>query len=114
MNVHRHHPLMAVRRASWQAWGRARSQTMWHIDSGNILRACRFVPEGEPLPAEPDRPHWHTTERDETGFPIELGWCTADHMPSVREVLAQEAETDVVLVPPDLPSLVDVHLPEGA
>lgn len=79
----------------WEHVGRpcrARSQTLWGIDSVNILRACVFVADGEQLPAEPDRAHWHTTRRDETGFPVELGWCTADHMPSVREVLAREAE----------------------
>lgn len=79
----------------WEHVGRpcrARSQTLWRIDSVNIQRACRFVPAGEPLPVEPGEPHWHTTAVDETGFPIEMGWCTADHMHSVREALARDAE----------------------
>lgn len=90
----------------WEHVGRpcrARSQDMWHIDDLFIKRACRFVPEGELLPVEPSEPHWHTTDVDETGFPIGLGWCTADHMHSVREALALEAERP----------MVDVHLPES-
>lgn len=88
-------PARAFPSGRWEHHGRpcrVRSQTLWGIDSVSIKRACRFIPAGEPLPTEPDRPHWHTTRRDENGFPVELVWCPADHMPSVREWLAADAE----------------------
>lgn len=71
---------------------RARSQDMWMVDDADIRHAVRFVADGEELPQAPAKPHWHTTETTETGFPIALGWCRADHLPSVREFLAAEAE----------------------
>lgn len=72
---------------------RARSQPLWWVDDFSIRSAVRFVPSGEDLPAAPAKSHWHTTETDETGFPIALGWCRADHLPSIREFLAAEAES---------------------
>jgi hypothetical protein len=72
---------------------RARSQGLWFVDDFDIKAAVRFVPASEELPAAPAKPHWHTTETNEDGFPIALGWCRSDHMPSVREFLAAEAES---------------------
>lgn len=70
---------------------------MWTVDSVSIARACRFVLAGEQLPVEPDRPHWHAIRHDERGVPTALGWCQEDHMPSVREWLAAEADRDIQL-----------------
>jgi hypothetical protein len=71
----------------------ARSQGAWRIDDIYIKKACRFVPEGEPLPVEPDKWHMHETEWTAEGFPIQLAICNSNHMHSVREYLAAEAES---------------------
>jgi hypothetical protein len=71
---------------------RARSQSMWRVDDGPIKAALRFIPEGEPLPPGPDESHWHPTEVDQNGIPVEFGWCQGGCVHSVREALAAEAE----------------------
>lgn len=71
----------------------ARTQSVWRIDDADIKLAVVFVPDGEPLPTEPEKGHWHTVKRLEDGFPAALGWCNADHRVSVREWLVAEAES---------------------
>jgi hypothetical protein len=42
---------------------------------------------------EPDKWHMHETEWTAEGFPIQLAICNSNHMHSVREYLAAEAES---------------------
>lgn len=72
---------------------RARSQPLWWVDDFSIRGAVVFVAEDEVLPAAPAKSHWHTTKTAADGFPIALGWCRADHMLSIRDFLAAEAES---------------------
>lgn len=74
---------------------RARSQSMWGIDSIDIKNAVRFVPEGEELPAGPNRWHWHPNRTDGDGAIAAFDLCRDDHSHTVREFLAREAEEAV-------------------
>jgi len=81
---------------NWEHVGvpcRARSQGIWRIDDIYIKKAVRFVPDGEPLPDEPNKWHTHESEQAADGFPGALAICNSNHMHSVREYLAAEAES---------------------
>jgi hypothetical protein len=88
-------PAIGFPSGRWEHVGvpcRARSQSMWWIDDFPIMKAVRFVPEGEPLPPGPSESHWHPTETNADGIPVALGWCRGGCIHSVREALAAEAE----------------------
>lgn len=91
-------PARAYPSGRWEHDGRpcrARSQTLWRIDDIAIRAAVHFVADGEPLPTEPAKPHWHETTHDKHGTPTGLGWCQVDHTPSIRDWLARGAEQEV-------------------
>lgn len=90
-------PAVQIPSGKWWHRGRpcrARSQGIWRIDDIGIKLSVVFVPEGEPLPTAPD---WHLHPEGVTaqGIPTAFGVCRFDHMPTVREFLAREAEEGI-------------------
>lgn len=65
---------------------------MWSVGDVHVKLSARFVPAGEPLPAEPTKWHMHPETTDERGIPTSFGICRDDHTHTVREFLAREAQ----------------------
>ncbi len=91
----------SVAELRWEHDGRpcaARSQSLWRPGNLDITRLCRFVPEGEQLPAADPAGKWAPTDFDDTGFPVQLGWRSPgalnEQIARVRAHLAAEADGD--------------------
>ncbi len=101
----RHGCCGACGRTAWEApsgrwWHdgrpcRARSQSIWRVNDVDIKLAVVFVPKGEPLPDAPTRWHMHTAETNDRGTPTAFAVCNTDHIHTVREWLAREAEEGI-------------------